>query len=51
MIAEGDEGRCGAGRREDVCEHLGATARDDTEVADLWGLSLSNVVPPKGDVF
>ena len=51
MIAEGDEGRCGTRRRKDVGKHLGATARDDAEVADLGSLALGDVVPPEGDVF
>jgi hypothetical protein len=51
VIAKSDEGRCDAGQREDVSEHLGATVRDDSEVADLGCLSLSNAVPSKGDMF
>ena len=51
MIAEGDEGGCGARRRKDVGEHLGAAARDDAEVADGGSLALGDVVPSEGDVL
>jgi len=45
MIAESDERRGGARRREDVSKHLGAAAVDDSEVAYLRVLSLGDIVP------
>jgi hypothetical protein len=51
VIAEGDEGGCGARRRKDISKHLGATARDDTEVADLRALAFGNVVPSESDML
>ena len=51
MIAECDECWCGAWRRKDISEHLGAASVDDSEVTDLSTLSFDNKVPSEGYVL
>jgi hypothetical protein len=50
VIAEGDEGRQGTVRREDIRTHLGAASVDGAKV-DMGALALSDKVPEESNVL